>query len=887
MSFISATYDHTRNKVIVWERDPKTGLRSHKYYKPSYYFFVPTNGTPDAIALNERPVSKVTFNTKADMEAGKVHYEERYESDFSIIDRILMDNYYGLEAPPLVTAFFDIEVDYNPEVGFAGPNNPYAPICAIAIYNTKEKDFTQLALAPPEWDGTGDIGEALLCESEAELLKAFLVLIRDVDILSGWNSEYFDLPYIAARIERVLGKEATMGLNFESSPNPIEWAEVERFGNKDKVVNLTGRGHLDYLRLFKKFTYEGRQSYALGAIAEDVLGIGKLHFTGSLHSLYHENFPTYLKYNLHDADILVQLDAKLRFIELANKMVHEATVNFKSVFGSVQLIDTAIVNFAHHILKRVVFDKAAIPGQTVEGALVLTPKIGLNRWVFSCDINSLYPSVYRALNLSPEKLLGQFVAYEAAWHELRVRSNKLLTLRLESGELLEKTTSEWEEFFKKNSCAVSAYGTVLDQGSGEGLVPAVLSHWFEGRKELQAKKKQWEKEAEKHTKNTTEYEHAKEQAAYYDLAQLNRKILLNSTYGATLNEYCRFHDPRLGASTTGTGRQITTFMIENIGNALSPTSGELKKVMKTLVPNKEGGVDAIYTYPGDEIIYSDTDSVYASVAHLTDKKYEAVHLADAVVGNLNDSFAAFMREAFYCTAGFDDKIKANREVVAESSIFQAKKKYMLYVVDMEGKSIDKDSPKALKTMGSDIKLSSTPLPVKNFLKAVTMKILWGEDRLEIEDYIIKFRDTLTDSEYVNVLEYASRTSVKVLEDYTAAYNRLEKTGIGKTNMPGNVRATINYNEMLKLFNDRESLPITSGSKIKVLYLLPNEHKLTSIAFPSEMEDLPGWFTDHFKVNIKLTEQKLIDKKLGNIYHAIGWQVPTRQTQFVNKMFNFE
>jgi DNA polymerase elongation subunit (family B) len=891
MTFVSAAYDE--GSIIVWEK-PEQSVRKIKRYRPSYYFYVPTDKEPDAIALDNTPVKKLTFRSKRDMEDAKQQNRNRYESDFSAMDRILMDNYYGAPLPQLVTAFIDIEVDYNPAIGFAGPKNPYAPISAITIYKTSDKRYITVAVAPKTLRGKEIVvpesfrDDTVICETEAEMLDVFLELLQDADVISGWNSEYFDLPYLVLRTDMVLGRGQSNRFCFLGAPRPPEWTEVEKFGVKEKVVNIFGRVHLDYLKLFRKFTYEGRQSFKLDSIGQEELGMAKLHFNGSLSELYNNDFMKYLEYNRHDTRILVELDKKFKFIDLANSMVHEATVNFNSVFGSVQLIDTAIVNFAHNIMKRVVFDKAHIPGQTVEGALVMTPKIGLNRWVFSCDINSLYPSVYRSLNLSPEKIIGQFTGYEEDWREFRARSDKPITLRFEDGGEAEKTAKEWHDLFRTKKVAVSAYGTALDQSSGEGLVPAVLSFWFKGRKELQAKKKEWAAKAEalKHDKESAAYKEAKAQEEYYELAQLNRKILLNSTYGATLNEFCRFHDPRLGASTTGTGRQITTFMIEEVGELIC---GERKKLIKTsfMDPKKHEMVH-VYTYPGEEIIYSDTDSVYASLDGLVTEKETACQIADGVVKELNDRFVDFMQEAFLCNPDFDTLIKANREVVAQSSIFQAKKKYMLYVVNLEGKDIDKDSPKALKTQGSDIKMSSTPERVKKFLKSVTMKILWGEPKKEIEDFIIKFRDTFNgEDESFHPLDVASSGSIKVLEDYYPQYLRIEKAGLGRVSLPGNARAVINFNEMLKEFDDKRTLPIQSGSKIRTLYLEENEYGLKSMAFPAEMEEFPDWFIQHFKVDIKTSESKMVDNKLNNIFKAIQWQVPTRQSVFVNSLFTFD
>lgn len=888
MSFISAAWGDY-GKIIVWEKT-KTGNRIMKTYDPVYYFYVPAEDGKykgiDGVNLN-----KITFRNKNEFEIGLRTERIRYESDFSIMERTLMDNYLNCEPPILNIGFIDIEVDYDPEVGFARVSNAYAPISALTIYQSSLQKYVSFVVPPPNWDKkfteSIDNSEIIICDNERELLENFLLIIEDVDVISGWNSEFFDLPYIAKRIERVLGPSAVKRLNFKGARNEPKWKEVERFGVIEQIIELEGRVHLDYLKLFKKFNLEGRPSFSLAAIADDELEIPKLSFDGTLYDLYRNDFTKFVLYNIRDTEILVKLNNKFKYIELANNMVHEATVNFNSVFGSVNLIDTAITNFAHR-KNLIVLDKRHTPGEHVEGAIVMTPKIGLSKWVFSCDINSLYPSVMRSNNLSIEKIIGQFTRSELDWQAIFTKNeDEVISLRLEnSNELLEANGKEWNEILSEKKWCVTAFGTVLDESQGDGIVPAVLKYWFDGRKELQAKKKEWAKKADDllkdgKLKTDKEYLDCIIQSDYYDMLQGVRKVLLNSTYGATLNEFCRFHDARLGASTTATGRQITTFMIESVGNLIS---GNNTKIIKTT--NSDGYNE--YSYDGNEIIYGDTDSVYASLQNCVSSKDEAIEIADEIVNAVNKKFPEFMRTAFLCQPGFDGLIRANREVIAESSIFQAKKKYMLYVVNLEGKDLDKEDKKAFKTMGSDIKTSTTPEPIKKFLKKVTLDILYGVDKSLIENYIIEFRNNfdITSASGVHPLEIATQGSAKVLEDYYQRWSRLEKKGLGKVNLPGHIRAAINYNECLRNFNDKNSLPITSGSKIKLVYLEKNDYNFKSMAFPADTDKFPNWFNETFKVDMKIMEEKLIDNKLSNIFTALGWEVPTIQSQFNNSVFVF-
>ena len=624
----------------------------------------------------------------------------------------------------------------------------------------------------------------------------------------------------------------------------------------------------------------------------------------------HLSFIKFAVYNRRDVEVLVGIDKKFKYIQLASQMVHEATVNFPAIFGSVQLIDSAITNFCHSVLKKIVFDKKHKAGEKVEGALVMTPKVGFHRWIGSCDINSLYPSTYRSLNLSPEKIVGQLLEYETGWRIVYdavlyplddLRQNKRVTFRLEGTkveEALSLSAGEMVSLLRDRKFALSAYGTVLDQGNGEGLLSAVLSYWFKGRKELQALKKQFSSKADaalkaaNGDKNNAEYIEYQSQSDYYDMLQGVRKVLLNSTYGATLNEFCRFHDPRLGASTTGTGRQITTHMINTA--AVGLIGENAPKIIKSISVDKKTG-DPINEYSiacPDKIgpIYSDTDSCYFVMDKLTNDPEEAVAVADALVDQINASFPDFMSSAFFCQPDYNSLIKANREVVASAAIFRAKKKYVMLAYDMEGKRLGDNNPKALKTQGSDIKISSTPEMIRTLLKTVTMMVLKGENKPKIDEYILEFRRNLKNIENIddlNILDFASVNSIKTYDEYYMKWERIEKPGMGRVKMPGHVRAAINHNSFIEMIKEQDEEPIRNGQKCKVLWLAKNEYGFTNMAFTSETEVLPEWFKKHFEVDLKETEQKLVDHKLGMIFDPIGWQVPTVQTVKIGKLLSFD
>lgn len=383
-------------------------------------------------------------------------------------------------------------------------------------------------------------------------------------------------------------------------------------------------------------------------------------------------------------------------------------------------------------------------------------------------------------------------------------------------------------------------------------------------------------------------EHADKQEAYYDLIQLTKKISLNSLYGALLNQYFRYGDKRLGSSTTGTGRKITTYMIETIGYLITGAEHTLIKTWTEEV--KLGGSEhdrheygmAVYTIESDSIIYGDTDSCYYKT--LATNKEDAIAIADESAEETNKSFPKFMRDAFNCQPGYDEFIKCGREVVASRGLFQAKKKYMLKVVDLEGVAVNK-----MKSMGSEIKKADTPKLIQSFLKETVDKLLDGIGYDELASFVNEERlRILKNPDNVFLLGVAKQ--VNNLQRYTDAYNNngigLDKDGVlKKITIPGHARAAINYNTLIQDI-EQGAKRIETGNKIIVYYLKPNQYKLESIAFPSDFSKFPNWFKDTFEVDIKKTEEKMFDNKLGGIFAAIGRVVPTPQSVYVARKFKF-
>lgn len=382
---------------------------------------------------------------------------------------------------------------YVGPVGFSSVENPYAPINAVAIYNMWEQASYVLAVPPPGWDASTfdqslhKLAKIIFCKDERELLDRMLHLMYDADVISGWNSAKFDIPYIAKRLE-MYGKEMFNRLSFPNAKPPQYREFVDNYGKPCTTVDISGRIHLDYMELFKKYEMSQRSSYSLENIAAEILPkLPKLDYTGTLARLYRDDFNWFIRYNIRDTEILVGFEERLAYIALANVMAHTSCALFTDILGTLKLTDYAIVNYCHYVKNVKVPDWVEREDGSIKGAYVLVPQVGMHDWIGSVDINSLYPSAIRSINISPETLLGKFINTVDDWEKFYCRADAELTVEWETGECETRTTLEWRKFFADNKMSVSGFGVIFSQKE-QGVVPAILERWYAQRKQYQKQK---------------------------------------------------------------------------------------------------------------------------------------------------------------------------------------------------------------------------------------------------------------------------------------------------------------------------------------------------------------------------------------------------------------
>ena len=916
MSYVDAYYNKDKDIVQVVER--VNGKRIYQDY-PAWRTFYVRDDSGSHRSIHGEKVRQVKVKRKKDLHKElRIHSDRKiYESDIKPEIRCLAENYLGKDSPKLNVAFFDIEVDFDAARGFAPPEDPFMPITAITVALQWTGQLVTFVIPPEHMrEGEGLEEAQRLCDkfedtflylSEADLLNDFLALIEDADVLSGWNSEGFDIPYTLNRIVRVLSKSHTRKLClWDLYPTP---KKLIKYGKEQTSYNLLGRIHLDYLELYRKYTYHEMHSYSLDAIGEYELNERKIAYEGTLDQLYNQDFYKFIEYNRQDTALLDNLDKKLRFIDLANEIAHDNTVNIQTTMGAVAVTESAIINEAHRRgmvvpdRKRRSWDtedddyeptreeEEAAEAQKAAGAFVADPQKGLQKWVAGIDINSLYPSIIRALNMSPETITAQLrpdltdemiqtrirngrggknkgFGAAQAWEdtfsteEFRLVNEKdktqIITFDMEDGTSHELTGAEISDLVFSGDLpwAISANGTVFKQDV-QGIIPSLLERWYAERKVLQANKK---KAIEKGDK---------EEIAFWDKRQLVKKINLNSLYGAILNQGCRFYDKRIGQSTTLSGRCITRHMGSKTNEV----------------------IDGTYDYKGKSVIYGDTDSIYYSMYPSYSKEIDsgeikwdkeiALTMYDEIANQVNESFPDFMKEFFNCPRKQGEIIAAGRENLATSAIFIKKKRYAMLIYDDDGERRDVDGkPGKVKAMGLDLKRSDTPDYMQTFLSSCLLKVLTGGDQDDIVGMVKEFKKEFRDKpgwekgtpKRVNNLTKFKNDVAKYKKAQNADFKlRSSEDKLQKPRLPGHVSAALNWNTLREMHNDRYSVEITDGMKTIVCKLRDNPMKMTSIAYPIDEPRIPQWFQE-LPFDHALMETTIIDKKIDNLIGVLKWDL---------------
>jgi DNA polymerase elongation subunit (family B) len=718
--------------------------------------------------------------------------------------------------PSLIrTVFIDIEV--SSAGGFPDIATADKPITAITISWRGRKHVFGLRDFKPHKDNV----IYYHCKDEETLLAKFLTYWQEIspDCVTGWNVEFFDIPYIINRIKAVFDDAQAARL---SPWFLLREYEVEIRGKMNKAYTPVGINVLDYINLYKKFTYSQQESYTLNHISYVELGEKKVDYSqyGSLNDLYEKNHQLFIEYNVKDVELVERLEDKMKLIELVFAMAYDAKVNFEDTLGSVKQWDVIIHNYL--LSQNIVvpqFKKK--PNSEIVGGYVKEPVIGMSKWVVSMDFKSLYPHLIMTYNISPETLAGKVDRFYSV------------------DELLQK---QFEHDGQYSYCANGTYYSKDKQG----FLPYLMQKMYNDRAEAQKQLKQIKKQY-----NDTKDESLLKQISALNNKQMAKKIQLNSAYGALANMYFRWFNADIAEAITLSGQLAIRWVETNVNRYLN----------------------GMFKTKKDYVIAVDTDSNYITLEKLVEQ-YQSFSKTDDVkkIVDVIDKFVESKLKPFIDSAcqdlheymnSYEQKLVMNREAIADKGIWKAKKMYILNVLDQEG--VRYDSPK-LKMMGIEAIKSSTPTSCRQNLKKA-FEIVMNQTEGQLQQFVADFKSQFSSLPFEEV---AFPRGVKDIEKWEG------KNGNYLSGTPIHVKASMAFNAIvddLGLQNKYEK--IVSGSKIKFCYMrTPNRYNIQVLGCPSTM---PDEFKMQKHINYDMQFDKGFIEPLRSITETIGWNIEKLST----------
>ena len=828
-------YDRRVNKMHIW--DDKFGYRTFRYKKYAYV----KNRAGTYVSLYGDKLKRIHKWDK--------DQPELFESDVNPEIRVLVDNYMDSDevSEGHRTMIFDIEVEVTD--GFPDVRRANNKITSIAFNDSILDKYYCYVLDPLsklETDVKSANGEIIVSfKDEYDLLNAFFKKYMEIQptILTGWNIEFFDISYLYNRATQIVSQSVA---NLLSPISQVHWSD---FHNRYKIA---GVNVLDYLALYKKYTFSQRPSYRLDAIGEYEVGEKKVEYEGTLNDLYENDLEKFVQYNLQDVKLVKKIDDKLNFIEIARGLAHLGHVPYEDVFMSSRYLEGAILVYLRKnniVAPNKPKNKIKKGDKKFVGAYVQEPIKGKHNWVYDLDITSMYPSSIMSLNISPETKIGKIEGWNP--EEFLKESNKKTYSITQGEKLLGRFTEvELKNFLDSKNVGVATNG-VMYRTDKDGLLSALLRKWFDERVEYRKLSRKFHEEGDK------------EKSDYFDRRQYLQKVLLNSLYGVLGLPVFRFYDVDNAEAVTYTGQSLIKFT---------------KKIANNYYNKELGNTE-------NHCIYIDTDSVFYSALPLVTKRYPdldirnedkmskaILQIANEVQDYLNMSYDYFAKK--FCNLD-KHRFDIKQEVIAKSGLFVTKKRYGLKIINDNGKKVNKMMIKGLDTVRS-----SFPIAMRELLSKLLEDILMEVPKQKLDKYLINFKNSMKLMDFNKI---AIPTSVKGIKKYRDSEGGIFHTY--KLGTPVHVKSSLFYNDMLKYFKvTKKYSPIYNGEKIKWVYLKNNPIGIETIAYKGH-ED-PPQILDFIRQYInpdKLYKQAL-HKKIMMLYEALGWEEPTDATKTIERFF---
>ena len=816
-------------------RSVENGKRVRRKIEYSPTFFLPSQEKSEFTTLAGEYVKPIKPGNISDCRDFVKRYESvdnfpvygnnRYEYAF-IADEYSEDILWDISK--IVIANIDIEV--ASEHGFPEPNKAIEEITAITI-RLKDNYFV---FGVGDYTKHRDDVSYCKCRDELDLIRKFVDFWTRFypDVVTGWNVKFFDIPYLVNRITNLFGVDEAKKL---SPWNRIDEREVHVMNRANKVYEMSGIATLDFLELYKKFTYSQQESYRLDHIAYVELKENKLDYSEfeNLHQLYKQDYQKFIEYNVKDVELVEKLEDKMKLIELALTLAYDNKVNYDDVFTQVRMWDAIIYNYLKK--KNVVIPqmKKGEKSSSYEGAYVKDPILGMHEWVASFDLNSLYPHLIMQYNISMETLVEPTEYSEDIRQFARndINVETLLESSIDTSNLKNcgVTVTPNKQFFKTNK---------------QGVMAEVMDTMYKDRTRYKKLAIEAKKKIETVLEDKNQVHYLEKQVARYNNLQLAKKVTLNSAYGALGNQYFRFFDIRIATAITTSGQLSIRWIEKKINEYMN-------KLLKT--------------NDADYVIASDTDSIYLNMGPLVKKLYPDTSDTKKVIKFMNkiceDKLQPFIDSSYQELAdyvnAYQQRMEMKRESLADKAIWTAKKRYILNVHDSEGVAYAK--PK-LKIMGLEAVKSSTPSACREKIKEA-INIIMTKD----QDYLIKFIDKFRKEFKAMPLDtIAFPRSVNGLREYS------DNANLFKKGAPIHVKGALTFNHFLRELNlTKQYQLIQEGEKIKFIYLKqPNIFNNNTLAF---MSVIPPQFNAEQYIDYDLQFDKSFLEPLRIILDCIQWK----------------
>jgi DNA polymerase elongation subunit (family B) len=822
-----------------------------------------------------------------------------FEKDVDRTTRLLVDQYFESDETPKShnIVYLDIECEILGALTEESIKQALAKITALALYDNNSKKYYCLVL-----DETGtmkeahdDAKEVIPYTSESELLHGFLDKWYQLDptIVTGWNSMFFDIPYMYYRISKVLGNDVAKTLS------PINKIKITPYS--EQPVSIGGVAHLDYMLLFKKFITKQEPSYRLGDIGTKYVKLGKIEYDGSLDNLFREDVDKFIDYNVRDVEIIVELEKKLKFIELTITICHLCHTDYEQIYLSTMLNEGAILTYLKRkgivspnkpttmnpALKDLSVKKAKweyeqgnITKEELEeiiflaeyaGGYLKDPVPGLYEWVIDLDFTSLYPSIIRSLNMGIETLVGRVVnggKFDNQWSLKELKQmdpNKVVVIeKIKKDRTIatsQITVGGLIDIIESNDLIISAPGVIFRKDKSS-IVCEILSDWFAKRQEYKGLMKKAYKSGNK------------ELGDFYNSRQHAYKIKLNDVYGVFAINGWRYTDGNkfISKAITLSGQRLTQESIKFVNIWL----------------NEQLGTDG-----KDYIVTSDTDSLFIQVKDLilarkpelatADQEtivQEVLKVATEIQSLANNHLNTLVQELF--NIKFPDEphyFELKQEVVLDRGYFAGKRRYAMHIVNKEGVTVDE-----LDVKGLDLMKSNFPPIFRKFGEHIINEIMFGREKTSIDKQILDFRTSIRTVDWKTILK---PTGLKKMREYIASppmigdiFSRLGK------GCPINTKAAIYYNDILRFKKlDKKYPTFQIGDKMFIAYLKDNPYRIDVVGFngyndPPEIMEFIEKYIDRDGLF-----DSVMKNKLESLYSDLGWGAVVLN-QNINKFFKF-